>query len=147
MATKSDKGNGKSVPKPTGETPGKTNPKARKAAEEDDDEDVDDELEIEKTSLKKSPKASGKKGKEEEDDDDEEAEEIVDEWEKPEEEEEWDPDFEEFDLPKSKTKKVAGPSGKKAGKGEEEDEVAFDEEFKDLDLFNDSALDEEDDDY
>ena len=147
MATKSDKGSNNKPVKPTGETPGKTNPKSRKAAEDDDDEDAEDDVDIEKTSAKKSAKGSSKKGKDEEDDDDDDDVEVVDEWEKPEEEEEWDPDFEEFDLPKSKTKKVAGPTGKKTGKGEEEDDVAFDEEFKDLDLFNDSSLDEDEDDY
>ena len=67
----------------------------------------------------------------------------VDDWDKPEEEEEWDPDFEEFDLPKSKVKKAGG--GVK--KGKEEDDLGIDEEFKDLDLFNDSGFDDEEDDY
>ena len=58
-----------------------------------------------------------------------------------EEEEDWDPDFEEFDIPKSKVKKAAGGAtgGKKAGK--EEDDFSFeDDEFKDMDLFNDRGL-------
>jgi sodium/potassium-transporting ATPase subunit alpha len=54
-------------------------------------------------------------------------------------------DFEEFDLPKSKAKKAAGTAGKKAGK--EEDDASFDDEFKDMDLFNDSGFDEEEDDF
>jgi DNA-directed RNA polymerase subunit delta len=75
----------------------------------------------------------------------------VDEWEKPEEDDSWDPDFEEFDLPKSKTKKATGTGGtggKKAGKGNEDD-LSMEEDFKDMDLFNDSAGggDDEDDDY
>ena len=41
-----------------------------------------------------------KKSKEDEDE-----EEVADDWEKQEEEDNWDPDFEEFDLPKSKGKK------------------------------------------
>ena len=62
---------------------------------------------------------------------------------KVEEEEEWDPDFEEFDLPKSKAKKSAGTSKKSAGS--DEDDFKMDDDFKDMDLFNDSGFDEEDD--
>ena len=36
----------------------------------------------------------------------------ADDWEKPEEEEEWDPDFDEFDVPKSKGKKSGGEKRK-----------------------------------
>jgi DNA-directed RNA polymerase subunit delta len=69
----------------------------------------------------------------------------VDDWDKVEEEEEWDPDFDEFDIPKSKVKK-AGPAKKAGGKAEEEEEFGFrDDEFKEMDLFNDSE--EEDDDF
>ena len=51
----------------------------------------------------------------------------------------WDPDFEEFDVPKSKSKKAPG---KKA----DDDDFAVDDEFKDLGLFDDDAgFDEEDD--
>ena len=69
----------------------------------------------------------------------------MDEWEKPEEEEEWDPDFEEFDLPKSKGKKAGGVAGKKAA--DEEEDFKIDDEFKDL--FNDKGGydDDEEDDY
>ena len=59
-----------------------------------------------------------------------------------EEEEEWDPDFEEFDLPKSKVKK----GGSKKG-AEEEDEFKLDDEFKDLGLFNDGDFEEEDEEF
>ena len=99
-----------------------------------------------KSSSEKPEKA---KGDDEEEDDDEEGEDEVDDWEKPEEEENWDPDFEEFDMPKSKVKKTGGgaTAGKKAGKGEEEDDAGVDDEFKDMDLFNDSGYDEEDDDF
>ena len=60
-----------------------------------------------------------------------------------EEDEDWDPDFDEFDIPKSKGKK--GPAtGKKAA--DEDDDFKMDDEFKDM--FNDSNdFDEEDDDY
>jgi DNA-directed RNA polymerase subunit delta len=49
---------------------------------------------------------SKKNEDEDEDDDDDDSDDEVDDWDKVEEEEEWDPDFEEFDIPKS---------GKKAG--------------------------------
>ncbi len=68
----------------------------------------------------------------------------VDEWNKVEEEEEWDPDFDEFDVPKSKSKKSAPGGGtKKAGK---EEELDLDEDFKDLDLFGEERFDEEEED-
>jgi len=69
----------------------------------------------------------------------------VDEWEKPEEEDdEWDPDFDEFDIPKSKGKKAAGPKKK----GDDEDDFKVDEDFKEFDMFNDKDdFDEEDDDF
>ena len=73
------------------------------------------------------------------------ADDTVDEWEKVEEEEEWDPDFEEFDVPKSKGKKAAGPAGKKGV--EEEDDFKVDDEFKDLFDGGDDFDDDEDDDY
>lgn len=63
-----------------------------------------------------------------------------------EEEENWDPDFDEFDIPKSKTKKPTGT--KKTGKGAtEEEELGLDEEFKNLDLFNETGYEEEEDDF
>ena len=45
----------------------------------------------------------------------------------------YDPDFEEFDIPKSKIKKP----GAKKGKGD--DDFELDDDFKDLDLFNDGG--------
>ena len=48
-----------------------------------------------------------KKKGDDDDDDDDAADEKADDWEKVEEEEEWDPDFDEFDIPKSKGKKQA----------------------------------------
>jgi anthranilate/para-aminobenzoate synthase component I len=77
--------------------------------------------------------------------DDEGAEDEVDDWDKVEEEEEWDPDFDEFDIPKSKVKKAGTAKKGTAGKGEEEEEFGFgDDEFKDMDLFNDSEEEEDD---
>ena len=87
------------------------------------------------------PKKSGKSSKEEDDDDDDDVED--DNWNKDEaEDEEWDPDFEEFDLPKSKGKKAVGGAKKGA---EEEEDFKVDDEFKDL--FNDGGnLDEDEED-
>lgn len=100
---------------------------AKKKAEDDDDDELDEE----------APKKSGKASKD--DDEDDEVPEKEDDWNK-EEAEEWDPDFEEFDLPKSKGKKAAGTGTKPAE--EEEDFKVEDEEFKDL--FNDGAGFDED---
>ena len=108
-----------------------------------------DEVEAPKSAAKKGPKATAsktkKKSDEDEEDDDEEGEEEVDEWDKVEEEEEWDPDFDEFDVPRSKTKKAA-PGGKKAAKGEE-DELGLDDEYKNMDLFNENGFEEEEEDF
>ena len=60
------------------------------------------------------------------------------------EEEDWDPDFEEFDVPKSKGKKAV-TGGKKVL--EEDDEFKIDEEFKDLLNDKDFDDDDEEDDY
>ena len=147
MAAKSEKNTGgKSNPKPSKETPKKTSSKSKKELEEndEDDEELDDDTVSPKGGLKNSAKTSGKKGKDEDDEDDDADDvEVVDDWDKPEEEEEWDPDFEEFDLPKSKVKKTGGV---KKGKGDD-DELGIDEEFKDLDLFNDRGLDDDEDDF
>ena len=72
-----------------------------------------------------------KKAAEEEE---EEEEEQADDWEKSEEEEEWDPDFDEFDVPKSRS-----------GKSEEKDEedLNFEEEEEFNDLFEDDGFDED----
>lgn len=67
---------------------------------------------------------------------------VNDDWEKEEGEveEEWDPDFDEFDLPKSKVKKSTGK------KAEEEDDFKFeDDEFKDL--FDEKGFDEDEEDF
>jgi hypothetical protein len=90
---------------------------------------------------------SAKKKEEDEEDDDPDTDDDADkdDWEKgegEEEEEEWDPDFDEFDLPKS---------GKKAGKAgsDEEDDTKVDEDLSEFDdLFGDSGDDfDDDDDY
>jgi DNA-directed RNA polymerase subunit delta len=57
-----------------------------------------------------------------------------------EEEDEWDPDFDEFDIPKS-TKKGGG------GKEDEEEDIKFDEDLNEFDdLFGDAGDDFDDDD-
>jgi hypothetical protein len=96
----------------------------------EDDKDLDDE-DI-------APKKSSKKAS---DDDDDDEDDDVDGAE--EDDDEWDPDFEEFDLPKSR-------KGKGGSKAEEEEDFKVEdtEDFKDLDLFNDSeSFDDEDDDF
>jgi hypothetical protein len=143
MATKPDKE--KKSPGKTGSASAKdsvkkTSSKPAKQTEEDDDDELDDETETPVS--KKSGKAASSKTKKGDDDDDDGEEDGPDEWEKPEEEEEWDPDFEEFDVPKSKVKKA--DSG---GKKPVEDDFTFeDDEFKDL--LNDKDYDDdEEDDY
>ena len=71
-------------------------------------------------------------------------EEENDDWNASEEDESWDPDFAEFDLPKSKTKKPAGP--KKKGAASEEDDFKLDDDFNDFDLFDDKNGEFDDDD-
>ena len=151
MATKPDKE--KKSPGKTGSLSArtdakKTSPKAKKPMDDDDDE-PDDEMETAPDSKKPARVAGGagktvtsSKTKKDDDDDDDVVDDGPDEWEKPVEEEEWDPDFEEFDVPKSKIKK-ADAGGKKAV----DDEFAFeDDEFKEL--LNDSDYDDdEEDDY
>ncbi|HEV3221532.1 MAG TPA: hypothetical protein VGZ90_01570 [Puia sp.] len=150
MVPKSDKENkglkksGPASSKPTAK------PSPKKAKEDDDDEDDDDdEVETPKSAAKKGLKATAsktkKKSDEDDDDEEEEGEDEVDEWDKVEEEEEWDPDFDEFDVPRSKTKKAA-PGGKKAAKGDE-DELGLDDEYKNMDLFNENGFEDEDEDF
>lgn len=102
---------------------------------------LNDECEL-NTFAKVIEASKSKKKDDEEDDDDDDGsnEDEKDDWEKVEEEEEWDPDFEEFDIPKS---------GKKAaGKKDKDEDVDFDDDFKDMDLFNDDDdnFDDNDDD-
>ena len=140
----------KSAPEPSTEQPGKGSSKPKKKTEDDDEED-DIDLDTPKPTSKKETKSSPKAKKQDdegEDDDDEVDDGVdeVDEWDKVEEEENWDPDFDEFDIPKSKTKKATGTKKGAKGAAEEED-LGLDEEFKDLDLFNDSGFDDEEDDF
>mgnify|MGYP000934968030 CR=1 FL=1 len=73
----------------------KSAPKSKKKEEEDDDFDQDDEL-----PAKKSGRSS--------DDDDDADVDVEDDWEKAEDDDSWDPDFQEFDIPKSKSSKSGG---------------------------------------
>jgi DNA-directed RNA polymerase subunit delta len=147
MAIKPDKA--KKAAEKTNSAPGKhpadkNNSKPKKVEEANEDDELFEE-EVDKKPAAKSIKgavagAVAKKSTDEEEDD--EVDDGPDEWEKPEEEEEWDPDFEEFDVPQSKGRKSS--SGKK---GEiEEDDFKIDDEFKDL--FNDKDFDDdEEEDY
>jgi DNA-directed RNA polymerase subunit delta len=148
MASKPDKekkDSKKSAPEPK-TNPGKTAAKPRKEGEVEEDEEEEDS-ENQPAPVKKTVKAGAKVKKEDEEDDDEFEDEVeeVDEWEKVEEEEEWDPDFDEFDLPKSRIKKATGT--KKGAKGAEEEDLGLDDDFKDMDLFNDGGFDEEEEDF
>ena len=90
--------------------------------------------------------AKGRSAKkvEEEDADSADEEEEADDAESGEEDDSWDPDFEEFDLPKSKK-----GGGKKEADEEEDFKIEEDPEFKDL--FSGgkrgSGFDDEDDDF
>jgi DNA-directed RNA polymerase subunit delta len=96
---------------------------------------------------KVSKSASKKKVVDEEDvdasdvDDDLE-EEVDDDWGKTEDDDSWDPDFEEFDIPKKSTKKAG--KGKKGS--DDDDDLGLDDDLNlDDDLFDDK--DEFDDDF
>jgi nucleolin len=90
----------------------------------------------------KASKSAAKKKDVDEDDLDEE-EEVKDDWEKTEEDASWDPDFEEFDMPKK--------SAKKPGKfkpSDEDEDFNLNDDLKDIDdddLFDDK--DELEDDF
>jgi DNA-directed RNA polymerase subunit delta len=112
-------------------------------SKKDPEEDTeDDEASPAAKSTAGRTASAAKSKKPESDDDDGDDEEPVDDWEKPEEEDNWDPDFAEFDVPKSKnTRKTPGKKG-------DDDDFAIDDEFKDMGLFDDSpGYDDEDDDY
>jgi DNA-directed RNA polymerase subunit delta len=148
MTMKSDKGKKSNAKHPALKADDKLVSKTKKnLKEEDDDDDLeDDETEVTSFSKKNGKPSASKKGKAKDEDDEEDDEEIKDDWEKPEEEEEWDPDFDEFDLPKSK-----GAKGKKVtggAKKADDDDLKLDDEFKEMDLFDDRYDDDgEDDDY
>ena len=102
--------------------------KSKKDDEEDDFDEADDKP------MKKAARSS---------DEDEDAEDVEDDWNQVEEDENWDPDFDEFDIPKSKTKKSGGK------KSADDDDLGMDDEFKDLGFDDFSGggggFDEEDD--
>jgi nucleolin len=58
---------------------------------------------------------------------------VEDDWEKAEEDDSWDPDFQEFDIPKSKSSKSGGK------KASDDEDFSIDDEFKDLGYFDDGA--------
>lgn len=146
MALKSDK-ESKSAPKKVKPLADSAENKGiAKSKNTVEDEDGADDEEMDAKPISKSVKAS--KSKKEDDEDEEEAavEEVADEWEKSEEDENWDPDFDEFDIPKSKGVKKA-PGAKKTAKDEDEDDFKIDDDFKDM--FNNSSrgFDDDDDDF
>jgi nucleolin len=74
--------------------------------------------------------------------------EVADDWEKPEEEDDdWDPDFDEFDVPGSGAKKATVKKGKK-GKVEDDDDFKVDDDFKELGFDDgDDDFDDDEDDF
>jgi len=147
MAPKSDKEKkaGKTNPDLSKPSSKKEVPQPKKEEEDDDIDELDEDIE---ETPKKPGKAAAtsKKKKEDEDEEEDDAAEEVDDWEKVEEEEEWDPDFDEFDIPKSKGKKAA-PVGTTPKKGaDDDDEFKIDDEFKDM-FGNENNYDEEEEDY
>lgn len=123
----------------------KPSSRATKKLEEDDFDFNEEDMETPKSSKKSAFPKSTKKIT----DDDEEDEEIEDDWTKVDEvDSSWDPDFEEFDIPKSKNKNKASGFAKKRKRREEDDDedddFSIDDDFKDL---NNDSLDEEDDLY
>jgi nucleolin len=74
--------------------------------------------------------------------------EVDDDWGKAEEEDDsWDPDFDEFDLPKSKTPKKAAKGKKAKGDGHASDDVDDLNLDDDLGLDDDDLFGEKDDDF
>jgi DNA-directed RNA polymerase subunit delta len=98
---------------------------AKKKADENE-EDLDDDAPAKKSAAKKSA--------DEEDMDDDDDSDVED-------DDDWDPDFDEFDVPKSK-----GGKGSKDADEEEDFKPEAEEDLKELDLFNDSGFDDEDED-
>lgn len=129
----------------------KSSAKSKKEKEEDDD-DLDDELDqdddAKASPIKSAPKTKKPKDADDSDDDDDVAEDEADDWEKPETEEEWDPDFDEFDIPKSRGKKVSGKKEEDSSAGGADEDFKFDDDLKEFDMFNDSgSFDDDDDDF
>ena len=75
----------------------------------------------------KATKSAAKK-KDVDDDDLDEEEEVNDDWEKAEDDTSWDPDFEEFDVPKKAAKKPG-----KFKPSDEDDDFNLNDDFKDID--------------
>ena len=149
MAAKSDKDK-----KPTGRKPSAANdakatkpdPKPKKALDDDDD-DLDDDDDIKQPAKKVAKASPAKKAKDDDDDDDDGPDvDVKDDWEKVEEDEDWDPDFDEFDIPKSKAAKPSSGGSAKTGKKSGDEEFKLDEDFKEFDLFNDTGFDDGDED-
>ncbi|HVB02656.1 MAG TPA: hypothetical protein VNE41_02935 [Chitinophagaceae bacterium] len=139
MKAKSDNAKKQGKP-PDSSKPGSPAPK--QTGKDEDDPELEDEMitDLPAVSGKKSEERGSNSADQEDKEGDEDEPEFEDEWEKGDSEEDFDPDFQEFDLPKSKNK-----SGKKKKSGEEE-EFDFEDEFKDLDMYTDPAFDEDDDD-
>ena len=90
----------------------------------------------------KASKSAAKK-KDVDEDDLEDEEDLKDDWEKTEEDTSWDPDFEEFDLPKKASKKPG-----KFKPSDDDDDFNLNDDLKDIDdddLFDDK--DELEDDF
>lgn len=119
----------------------KPSSKSTKKIEEDDFDFSGEDMETLKSSKKSTFPKSTKKIT-----DDDEEDEVEDDWTKVDEvDSSWDPDFEEFDIPKSKNKnKVGGFAKKRKRREEDDDDFSMDDDFKDL---NNDSLDEEDDLY
>ena len=123
MATKPDKENSSSKKNVLKKGVG-IKKSASKTKKQVDEEDID--FEDGKKAMKSSKKSEGLISRK--DDDEEDIEEENDNLKQGEEDEDWDPDFNEFDLPKSSKKTLVTRKSVK----EDDDEFKVDEEFKDL---------------
>lgn len=103
----------------------------------------EEDVEIEDVRILTSGKKAGSvKAKSEDEEDEVDEIEEDDNWKKEDDDEDWDPDFAEFDLPKSSSKK--GVTIKKGIK-EDDDDFKIDDEFKDLFSHRSSKYDDDDD--
>ena len=96
------------------------------------EEDEDAGTDLEEPTPKKA-KRKAVKGLNEEDDDEEDVVEPADEWEKT-DDDNWDPDFDEFDVPASKIKKATSKKSK-----DDDDDLKLDDDFKEFGLFNEET--------
>jgi DNA-directed RNA polymerase subunit delta len=141
MAAKSDK---EKTPKKAATKAGAAIKKIVAKPKEQLEDDIDD-IETDDEKPSKGKKMAAVKGKsDEEGDDDSDVDEVEDTWNKPEDGDDWDPDFDEFDLPKSSAKKTG--TTKKSAK-DDDDDFKIDDEFKDLFDNKSSKFDDDDDDY